>query len=76
MRAAPAPHEQLGAELVLELADLFRDVRLDRGEGVGRRGERALLRDRKQGIEMSQLHAPILPSLYQMVTIVMTRWTD
>ena len=52
------------AELVLELADLLGDVRLDRAQGVGGGGERAFLGDGEQRVEMAELHLPHrLPSL-------------
>ena len=52
----PAPGEQRDAELGLELADLLGDVRLHRAQRVGGRGERALLVDGDQRLEMAQLH--------------------
>ena len=55
-RPAAAPGEQRHAELGLELADLVRDVRLDRPERVGGRGEGALLVDGDQRVQMAQLH--------------------
>ncbi len=50
--ATPAADEQLRAELGLELADLLRDVRLHRGQGVGRRRERPFVGDGEHCVEM------------------------
>ena len=55
-RAPPAPHEQLHAELGLELADVLRDVRLHRVEAVGGGGEGAFLGDREQRFELAHVH--------------------
>ena len=59
-RAGPAPGEERDAELGLELADLLGHVRLDRPQRVRGRGERPLLVDRDQGLEMAQLHCRLL----------------
>ena len=53
---AAAPGEQRDAELGLELADLVGHVRLHRAQRVGGGGERALLVDGDQRVEMAQLH--------------------
>ena len=55
-RAAAPAGEQRDPELGLELADLVGHVRLHRAQRVGRRGERALLVDGHEGVEMAQLH--------------------
>ena len=49
----PAAHQQRHAELVLELAHLVGHVRLHRRQRVGGGGERALLVDGEQGLEMT-----------------------
>ncbi len=54
--AAAAAYEQLDAELLLELADVLGDVRLDRVEAVGGRGEAALLGDCEQRLELAKVH--------------------
>ena len=62
-RARPAPGEQGDAELGLELADLLGHVRLHGPQEVRGRGERALLVDRDQGLEVAQLHGRLLSAL-------------
>ena len=53
---APAAHEQRHAELGLELAHLVGHVRLHRRQRVGGGGERALLGDGEQRLEVTELH--------------------
>ena len=51
------PHEQLHAELGLELVDVTRDVRLHRVQPVGGGREGPLLGDGEQRFELAQIHA-------------------
>ena len=78
-RALPASLEQPGAELVLELAHLLRHVGLDRGEGIGRAGERTLFFDGQAGCrDAANPYATSLvdPSSSAIVSIARTCWTD
>ena len=65
-RAPAAPHEQLHAELGLELVDVARDVRLHRVEPVGGGREGALLGHGEQRLELANVHAgaPRTPELH------------
>ena len=54
--APPAAHQQLHAELGLELVHVARDVRLHGVQAIGRRRERALLGNREQGLQMTNVH--------------------
>ncbi len=54
--AAPAAHEQLHAELALELTDVLGDVRLDRVQAVGGGRETAFLGDREERLELTKIH--------------------
>jgi hypothetical protein len=63
-RPPPAANQQVGAELLFELANLLGHVGLDRRQRVGGGGERTLLGDGEQGVEMPKFHrhAPFAPS--------------
>ena len=56
-RPPAAAHEQLHAELGLELVDVTRYVRLHRVEAVGRGRERTLFGDGEQRFELANVHA-------------------
>ena len=56
-RAPAAPHEELHAELGLELVDVPGHVRLHRVEPVGGGREGALLGHREQRFELAKVHA-------------------
>ena len=53
---AGAAVDQRGAELVLEAGDVGRDVRLHGVERLRGAGERAVLRDGDQGLELAHVH--------------------
>ena len=57
--APAAAHEQRHAELGLELAHLVGHVRLHGRQRVGGGGERPLLGDREQRVEVSELHVTL-----------------
>ena len=48
--------DELAAELELELLDVGRDVRLDRRERVGGGGERSVLGDGHDGVQLAEVH--------------------
>ena len=61
-RSPPAANQQIGTELLFELADLLGHVRLNGRQHVGGGGEGALLGDGQQRVEVPEFHrlAPLV----------------